>query len=110
MGRLEQLTTENTTVTELVPAINEELESIRREFLLIKRRRTKFKNLVSTVLKDFTIFATETVIPHQLRTRPVEITVCPFASATWFQTRRADDKNIYLRASAEITADIIIKG
>ena len=60
----------------------------------------------SATIKAATIKAEETPIAHGLKVAPSFCSASPYASATWYQTKNADARFVYLQASAECLADV----
>ena len=56
------------------------------------------------------IGTSETRIGHGLGRQPTEYSVFLKADARWWESRRADQKYIYLVANTAVSADILVKG
>lgn len=72
-------------------------------------RNLSRKHIINHVLEDIAIRTTETAVGHRLRRPPHWYDIHLKSSAYWWETRRADDRFIYVAASSATTADIILE-
>lgn len=60
----------------------------------------------SVIIKGITIKAEETPVAHGMKVVPSFCSVATYSSASWYQTKNADARFVYLRASSGCLADV----
>lgn len=99
---------------DVIAAINEDLDQIHRDIRegnikgTMSHQKLNHQVVEGVVLNS----STETVVPHSLGYVPLyyHVNVKSDEGETWYESRRADDKAVYLTASGTMTVDVIIRG
>lgn len=84
------------------PKLNDAIQEIYGDIDRLKKRKRQ-------VISGVTIRTNETVISHSLERVPDEVKVVLYGDARWWITKKDRDK-VYLLASAETQADVIVEG
>lgn len=91
-------------VLEKVKSGDEALDRFQDRVIAVLNPALRNRALNGFLLENVEIATTETLVPHKLdRTGVNWIVVSPQADARVWQTRAADDRFVYLRASAAVT-------
>ena len=94
-----------------IRAINEDLDGlhqgIRDENI---RSGISSKKLKHVKIDDVTLGTAETAVHHGFGRLPHFYRVIVKSNETWFESRKSDAQNIYLKAGGTVIVDIIIEG
>jgi Icc-related predicted phosphoesterase len=95
---------------EFVAALNNDIDELYRNISDENVVQISVTKIISRRQNNITISTTETQIPHLLGRVPQVLTVIPKNNATWWQVKDPDSAYIYLQASSDLVADIIVQG
>lgn len=94
-----------------VRAINEDFDGIHKNITNVNLKKGIDPSKLRNNRRNNIVIATnETPISHKLGVVPYDYRVIMKNSSAWYQTKAPDSQNLYLAATAVVTADIIIEG
>lgn len=93
-----------------VAALDEDLQENSRIKAADIKDKIQHSKMRKVRVNDVSLSTDERAVPHGFGFVPEEYNVICRGEGYWYESRRPDTQFVYVKANADVTADVIIKG